>query len=99
MATYSELFDLKSNDTLKNKIAVACIIASEAIRTESAGTTNHAERLAWAKAVFANPAVESERMMWAVLAQNSAATVSQITNATDATIQTAVNNAVNVFAV
>ena len=99
MATYQELFDLRSNDALRNKVAVACIVASEAIRTEAVNTTNHAARLVWAKAVFQNPNSESERMLWAILAQNAALTVSQITTASDASIQTAVNNAVNVFAV
>jgi hypothetical protein len=36
--------------------------------------------------------------MWPVLAQNKAAALSQITGADDATVQTAVNAAVNVFA-
>jgi len=99
MATYSELFDLRSNSALKNKITVACVIASESIRTEDPGTANHAARLAWAKAVFAAPEAEAERMFMAVLAQNAAATVAAITGATDAAIQTAVDAAVNVFAV
>src|SRR5690349_5644345 len=98
MATYTELFDLRANSALKNKIAVACVVAAEAIRVEAGATTNHANRLVWAKAVFAAPDREAERMLMAVLAQNKDATVVQITGATDATIQTAVNNAVDVFA-
>lgn len=98
MATYDELFGLQANDSLRNRIAVACIVAAEAIRTENANTANHANRLLWAKAVFANPQGEAQRMLWAVLAQNKTATVAQITGATDATIQTAVSAAVDVFA-
>jgi len=98
MATYSELFDLRSNSALKNKITVACVIASELIRTEAPATVNHAARMQWAKAVFADPEAEAERMFMAVLAQNAAATVAAITGATDAAIQTAVMNAVDVFA-
>ena len=98
MATYAELFTLRSNSDLKNKITVACIIAAESIRNEAPATANHDNRLLWAKAVFANPEVEADRMLWAVFAQNASATVAQITGATDAAIQTAVNNAVNVFA-
>jgi hypothetical protein len=99
MATYAELFDLKSNTAFKNKIAVACIVAAEAIRNELTSVANHANRLVWAASVFKTPEVESERMLWAVLAANKSATTAQITGATDATIQTAVDNAVNVFAV
>ena len=98
MATYTELYDLRSNSALRNKIAIACIVAAEAIRTEAGATANHANRLLWAKAVFAAPDIEAARMMMALLAQNSAATVGQITGATDAAIQTAVGNAVDVFA-
>ena len=99
MASYTELFDLRSNSPLKNKIAVACVVASEAIRTEAPATPNHADRLVWAKSVFADPEKEAQRMLMAVLAQNKDATVAQIEGATDAEIQTAVDAAVDVFAV
>ena len=98
MATYSELYDLRANSALKNRITIACIIAAEAIRTEAPTTTNNANRLVWAKAVFANPDGEANRMLMALLAQNAGLTVAQIQGATDAAIQTGVNNAVNVFA-
>lgn len=98
MATYAELLTASENSTLNQKIRVACIIAAEAIRTESGATTNHANRLVWAKAVFANPNAEAQRMLWAVLAQNKDATLAAITGATDAAVQTAVNAAVDVFA-
>jgi hypothetical protein len=98
MANYAELLLASENDTLRNKVRVACIIAAEAIRTEDAGTANHANRVAWAKTVFANPNSEAERMLWAVLAQNKNAALAEITGATDASVQTAVNAAVDVFA-
>lgn len=98
MATYDELLLAAENGTLRNRIRVACVVAAEAIRTELTSVTNHANRLVWAKAVFANPQYEAERMLWAVLAQNRTATLAQITGANDATIQTAVNAAVDVFA-
>lgn len=98
MATYNELFALRSNDDLRNRVSVACIVAAEAIRGESDATTNHANRLKWAKRVFEHPEQESLRMLWALLAANKALTVSQITNATDTNMQTGVDNAVNIFA-
>lgn len=98
MATYAELLSASENDVLKNKIRVAVVIAAEVVRTEAGTVTNHANRLVWAKSVFTAPDTEAKRMMWAVLAQNQAATLAQITGATDATVQNAVNNAVDVFA-
>lgn len=99
MATYDELLLASENAALRNKVRVACIVAAETVRTEAPATANHAERLAWAKAVFAAPVVEAERMLWAVLAQNKAAALSAIVGATDAAVQSAVDAAVNVFAV
>lgn len=99
MATYEELYALKDDATMLSKIAVACVVAAEAIRTEAASAANHLQRTHWAARVFADPQTEAARMWWAVLAQNKTATTAQITGATDATIQTAVNAAVDVFAV
>lgn len=98
MATYSELLFASVNDTLKQKILVACVIAAETVRTEAGATANHANRLIWAKAVNANPENEAKRMMWPVLAQNQAQTLAVILAATDASVQTAVNAAIDVFA-
>jgi hypothetical protein len=98
MATYAELLTAAGNDALRQKVRVACIIAAEKVRTELGTVTNHAGRLAWAKAVFANPEAEGNRMIWAVLAQNVAATSAAILGATDALVQTAVDAAVDVFA-
>ena len=98
MATYTELFDLRNNSGLQNRITVACVIQAEAIRSEDGGTANHAVRLLWAKSVFADPAQAGAQMLWAVLAGNASATVAQITGATDAQILTKVAAAVDVFA-
>lgn len=98
MATYLELLQAAENDNLNRKMRVAVIIAAEAVRTEQASVTNHANRLVWAKDVFANPDREAKRMLWAVLAQNAAAPLAGITGASDTAVQTAVNNAVDVFA-
>lgn len=98
MATYAELFDLRSHSALKNRVSVGCIIAAEVIRGEDSGTANHTNRLTWAKAVFENPEHESTRMLWALLAANNTLTVAQLTGVTDANLQTSINNAVNLFA-
>lgn len=98
MATYAELILASQNGTLTDKIRVACIIAAEAIRTEAGTTTNHANRMLWAKQVFDNPSMEQVRMTWAVLAQNQAVALTSIVGASDSAVQTAVNAAVDVFA-
>lgn len=98
MATYAELLTLSTNAILMKKIRVAVVIAAEVVRTEQDTTANHANRLLWAKNVYANPDMEAQRMVWAVLAQNKDATATAIESADDATVQTAVNAAINVFA-
>lgn len=99
MATYLELLAASGNDGLRQKVRVGCTIAANAVMLEDVATTNHAGRLAWAKSVYENPEAVGDRMLWAVIAQNSNATLSQITGASDAAIQTAINAAVNLFAV
>lgn len=100
MATYEELFDLGAkNSPLRNRVAVACIIAAEAIRVELDTVENHAERLVWAASVFSNPLTPAQRMLWALLAADSGLTVPELEGATDAAIQTRVDAAVDLFAV
>jgi hypothetical protein len=98
MATYTELYNLTSDTTLRNRITVACIVAAETIMSEDAGTANHANRLKWAASVFANPSNEATRMQMAVLGSNKSLTVAQFAAATDAAIQTSVSNHIDLFA-
>ncbi len=98
MATYEELYDLRTDSSLKNKVTMACVISAESVMNELATVPNHANRLLWAKAVFANPAGEADRMYMAILAANSGLTVSQIQGATDSAIQTNVNDHIDLFA-
>ena len=98
MATYDELYDLRTDSVLKNRVTTACIIAAETVRGEDGGTANHANRLLWAKAVFAGPAGEANRMFMAILAANESATVANIQSATDAAIQGNVDDHIDLFA-
>ena len=101
MATYSELLDIAGGSTgsaLRSKIRVATVVAADVIRLEAPATANHANRLLWARAALTQPDTEAQRMVWAVLAQNRAFTAAQITGADDATVQTAVNAAVDLLA-
>lgn len=99
MAAYIDLYKLALEDAvLQQKVTTACVVAAEAIRGELGTVPNHANRLIWAAAVFVDPRHEGLRMLWAVLAANSSASVSTIQGASDATIQTNVNAAVDLFA-
>jgi hypothetical protein len=99
MATYAELLTLATtDDLLKQKVSVACIVACDIIRLEDEATPNHANRQAWANKTLQNPDTVSAQMVRAVLAQNRALTVAQISGANDAAIQTAVNAAVDLLA-
>lgn len=98
MATYLEIAGLIENDGLKQRIAVACIVACEAIRAEAGAVANHDARVQWAGNVLRDPRRMAQQMWLAVLAQNNALTLAQITAATDAQLQTAVNNAVDLCA-
>jgi len=92
MATYTELFDLKSNDALKNKITVAVVVKANALIS---AVTPTASEITWADNVLSNPSIESSRLINYVLAANKSATVAQISSATDSAIQTNVDEAVD----
>jgi len=98
MATYTELFDLGTNATLRNKIAVANQIAAVAIIAEVDTVPNHTERVQWATQVFSSPSSWAERMLHAVLADNDDLTVAQITGAGDGALLTSVEKMVDAFA-
>jgi len=98
MATYLELLSASRDDVLNQKMRVAVVIATEVIRTEAGATPNHAARVLWAKTVYQSPEDVAKRMIFAVLAQNANATLAAILASSDATIQTAVNAAVDALA-
>jgi hypothetical protein len=91
MATYSELYGLRTNTDLRNKIAVACVVKATAYLDEATPT---ADEVAWANTTISNPLTMADKIMSYVLAANKSATTSQITSATDAAIQTNVDAAV-----
>lgn len=95
MATYQELFDLRRNQALLDKITVAVQIAAETIYAEAGGTTNHANRVIWAREATQHPRAMAEVCMSLVLAANKSNSVAQITGAADSAIQTNVDNLVD----
>lgn len=98
MATYQELFDLRRNQVLLDKITVAIIVAAETVYAEPGGTTNHANRVIWAREASIKPRKMAEVFMSAVLAANKTATVANIIIASDSAIQINVDDVVDNFA-
>ena len=98
MATYEELFDLRRNQPLLDKVTVAVIVAAETVFAEDGATPNNANRLIWAREASIRPRTMAEVFMSSVLAANKAATVPNISGAPDATIQTNVDDVIDNFA-
>lgn len=90
MASYAELRNLFSDDTLRNRVTVACVIAA---KNQLNGTPTAAQEK-FAETVFSNPDEMGRRVLMAVLAANNGLTVAQINAATDAAIQTAVDSVI-----
>jgi len=87
MATYIELRNLFDDDTLKNRMDAAIVIAAKALLD---GTPTTADQK-WAAAVAANPRAEGKKAYMFVIADNKDNTVSQIKSASDIVLQTAVD--------
>ena len=91
MAAYLELYDLRSNSGLRNKIAVATVIAAE----EKLSGTPTAAEATWALGVVTNPNAAAKEVINLVLAANKSSSTSAILSATDAAIQANVDAVVD----
>lgn len=91
MATYEELYDLRSNTLLRNKVAVAVVVAAEAKLT---GTPTAAEAK-WARSVVANPNNAANETLNLVLAANKDIAAGAISSASDTAIQSNVDSVVD----
>jgi hypothetical protein len=98
VATYSELVTASEDPGLRVRVRAAITIAAEAVRAEAGGTTNHAKRMIWARAALLSPEQYEVPFLKAAIASNSGATLANITSVSDANLQTAINNWINVFA-
>lgn len=92
MATYLELFALRSNSDLIDKITVAVVKKAQSLLDGGAPT---AAEVAWANDAIQSPVEKAKTLTNYVLAANSGLTTGQITSATDAAIQTNVDSAVD----
>lgn len=98
MASYDELYDLANNTNLIHKVTSAVAVQADVIRAEPGATTNHANRMIWAKQAYEAPGTKAAQMMWAVLAANKSFTKAQIESATDTAILANVATFVDLFA-
>lgn len=105
MATYSELRTLINDSALRNKSSAAVIIAAQGVMndpanfpTTTADTVLQNDRLLWAARAFNGPDIEARKVLMSMLAANNTASVSAITGAADALIQTNVDAAIDLFA-
>lgn len=95
MATLAELYDFHQTvefDALSKKISVACAKKAYAIGETATPT---AAEVTWAKSALENPDYVARIIVNYVLAANADATITQITSATDETIETNVGSAVD----
>lgn len=98
MATYLELYNLRGNVDLRQKVEVALTVAADTIRSETASTNGHALRITWAQGVLGGTLGESEKALRMLLAANRGGTVSNIQGASDSAIQSNVDDIINILA-
>lgn len=92
MATYLELFALRANSDLQDKVTVAVVKKAQTLLD---GASPTAAQVTWAKEAIENPKPKALSLLNYLLAANSSATVAAIQGASDATIQTHVDTAVD----
>jgi hypothetical protein len=62
--TLQQIYTLRYSTTgVYNRVVGACLKAAAAIINESAGTSNHANRLIWANACLSDPHVKARQIM------------------------------------
>lgn len=99
MATLTEIATLLNDPALTEKVRAAVIVAAVAVAYEAADTPNHVNRLAWSKAALADPVGTATKVQKYILGAMQASSLSEIQNASDATLQGHVNASLAVFAV
>jgi hypothetical protein len=90
MATYEELFKLRQNSTLLNKITTAIAIKCKAVIDSSA----IAAQKDWARRYIQNPESLKDKIIWPMLVANKDKDVATIIGVDEAPLQTNVDNAI-----
>lgn len=99
LAQLATLYGRESNDVneLVDKIMAAVLIKAEAVRAETPQPTDYLNRLAWVREAFIDPRKAANNIYGAILAASAEFTPVQITGASDVSIQSAVDVAVESF--
>lgn len=92
MATYAELYDLRADSDLRNRIAVAVTIKAQSLID---GESPTAAEIAWANDAIRDPEGKAATLQNYVLAAHKNATVQQVQSASDTAVQNSVNKAVD----
>lgn len=79
-----------TDSLLKKQIAVALHKAASDIAIESPSTQDHAQRLAWARRVFADPVEWADKVAWTIL--QNATIAASLPNSVDGDVQFVVNS-------
>lgn len=94
MATYTQLYDLRSDPqwgAFVGRVQVAAVVAAQGLIDGVAPTP---AQIAWAQGTLDDPRAQADRLVNYVLAANKSATTAQIFSATDTTLQTNIDAAV-----
>lgn len=97
MATFAEQRTAAESSDLRIKVQQALIVSAQKILDEAAATTNHANRLLWAKRLIPPPDIEVLKMLMYIIAKNNTLTLAQILAVTEPQVQAAVDGAVDVL--
>jgi len=92
-----DVYYLKSNAEFKARVTAAIAKAANDILNEDPSTTNHTERVVWAKASMKDAESTAEQMLWSIV-QNGTIQTNGLAS-TDNDIQFVVNSNINGFAV
>jgi hypothetical protein len=79
-----------ADSLLRKQIAVALHKAATDIAAEAENTANHAQRLAWARRVFADPTSWATKVVWTVM--QNATIASTVPTTSDSDVQFVVNS-------
>lgn len=105
MALYKDLRDLYVDSVMRNRVAVAIAVAADTVMrgndnvipfSQTAG--DHDLRVTWAKQALGHTEDWVDRFWQSVLAANKDLSTGVITGADDASLQSKVNEAVDLFA-
>lgn len=90
MATYAELFDLRQNSVILNKITSAVAVKAKSV-IDGAGT---AGQKAWAREAIKTPRETARDLIWFVLVANKGSSKTQIIAAGDTAVQNNTDTAI-----